>query len=130
MPFGGNGVEFVFGPAVFNQSAGSDEDLGREGAAELAEYTAALSLMAEHNCFHLDNARAYGGGKAEHDMGAALAALPAAVRDQMIIHTKVTPGAIEHPISTGLGLSCERGAPPRLRARAPRRILAFFLPSC
>jgi aflatoxin B1 aldehyde reductase len=110
MSFGSNGVEFVFGPAVFNSSAGSDEDLGRTGAAELVEYTAALSLMSEHGCFQLDNARAYGGGLAEHDMGAALAALPAAVRDQMSehVHTKVTPGAIDLPTKTGLGLSYDK----------------------
>jgi hypothetical protein len=90
MAFGSKGVEFVFGPAVFNESGGSTEDLGRADAGEqLTEYTAALSLMAEYGCFHLDNARAYGGGLAEHDMGVALAALPTAVREKMMVRSAV-----------------------------------------
>ena len=94
MTFGGNGVEFVFGPAVFNESGGSTEDLGRTDSGEqFAEYTTALSLMAEHGCFHLDNARAYGGGLSERDMGVALAALPVAVKEKMMVRLAAAAAA-------------------------------------
>ena len=73
------------------------------GSASAADYTAALQLLADHGCLHLDMARAYGSpepGHGEGDMGRALAALPPDVREKMIVSTKATPGAISYPVKT------------------------------
>eukprot|EP01052_Picozoa_sp_SAG31_P008120 SAG31_NODE_402_length_16197_cov_5.262425_8_plen_247_part_00 len=86
----GSGISLIFGPA-------HAEALSRP------EYAQALKALHAAGLPRLDMARAYGHpapGHGEADMGAALAELPADVKESMVVSTKMIGMEITVPVRT------------------------------